>query len=178
MIPTIPNIKRLASARAEENWRFRCRLLASPIPREQISSLICRLYKRASERIPCTTCGNCCRRVSPLFDARDIAHMAKAAGLSDARFEDRFLKLDDAHPGIMVLKKLPCAFLKNSRCSRYRSRPFDCRAYPHIRRHGNTRRMTTLFSNIGICPIVFNVWEGLKKEFGARVAGIDEYDWV
>jgi hypothetical protein len=53
-----------------------------------------------------------------------------------------------------------------------------CRACPHIRRSGNTRRMTTLFSNIGICPIVFNVWEGLKKEFGDRVAGVDEYDWV
>ena len=61
------------------------------------------------------------------------------------------------------LKATPCKYLKDKKCSIYGDRPEDCRSFPHTHKTGFTQRTFGLIDNYSICPIVFNLFEQLKK---------------
>jgi Fe-S-cluster containining protein len=54
--------------------------------------------------------------------------------------------------------------LQNNLCRVYNDRPGDCRSYPHLHKRDFVFRVNQAFSNCFVCPIVFNVYEELKRE--------------
>ncbi|KPA10890.1 Fe-S-cluster oxidoreductase, partial [Candidatus Magnetomorum sp. HK-1] len=61
-------------------------------------------------------------------------------------------------------KTTPCPFLKNNNCSIYGYQPDSCRYYPHLHKDEFAARTIGVIENYEVCPIVFNVFERLKKE--------------
>jgi Fe-S-cluster containining protein len=59
---------------------------------------------------------------------------------------------------------VPCGFLQEQGCSVYDSRPDDCRSFPHLHKREFRSRLIGVIENCSICPIVYNVFEGLKSD--------------
>jgi uncharacterized protein len=178
LIRRIADVRRLAEKRAEENWRFRCALKTCTISSRRIDSLIHRLYRGIAERIDCTACANCCIEISPVLDKRDVERLSVGLGLSARDLRRKWLAYDRIAGGF-VLNVKPCPFLRGKRCGVYEYRPEDCRSYPHLHKKNLVFRSIDLYSNCSVCPISFNVYEGVKRELGDRLArGPGDPDWL
>ena len=155
-------IEQLSQQREHENWAFRCFLKGSAFSVTKIDSTVHDLYKEVSSQIDCTQCGYCCKVMHPNLSETDIKRLARQFKLTTHEFRSRFLLKNDKDEGY-VFKEQPCPFLKNNRCEVYENRPRDCRSYPHLHKKEFIFRMNQAFTNCSICPIMFNVFEGLKQ---------------
>ncbi|MFH2137298.1 MAG: YkgJ family cysteine cluster protein [Candidatus Omnitrophota bacterium] len=146
-------ITQLAIEQEEENREFNS-FLKSIQDTRKIDKIVHSLYKQVSAKIDCTSCGNCCKLMDPVFKAKDIAKLSKS--IKDCLIED---KEED-----FVFKTSPCLLLKETKCLQYLSRPEGCRSYPHLDRKDFISRLAEVMESYSICPIVFNVYEGLKAK--------------
>ena len=154
-------IRRLAKQKEDENYKFRSFLKDCDMG--GIDVIVQRLYRTLSSKIDCKTCGNCCKKVLPVLNKKDIKRLANGLKISVDVFKDKYLVKRDNNEGITFNKK-PCPFLNNNICSQYKYRPEDCRSYPHLHKKYFVSRLINVIENTSICPIVFNVYEALKEE--------------
>lgn len=87
-------------------------------------------------------------------------------------FRKKYLKRD--HEGDWVFQQRPCPFLKGSKCSVYEHRPGTCRSYPHLEKEHMAGRGWYILNNTRVCPIVFNVYEELKRAWNYRDPGVEK----
>jgi Fe-S-cluster containining protein len=157
-------IEQLARQREDENWRFRCYLKASDLSVARIDALVRKLYQEVSAQIDCTSCGNCCRVMKPLLTDADIKRLAAHLGLTVTQFRADYIKADSEERNAVEFNTMPCPFLQDNHCTVYDCRPRDCRSYPHLHKKDFVFRINQAYNNCSVCPIVFNVYEGLKSE--------------
>ena len=162
METNLKKIKRLARQREDENWEFRAFLKGYDMPVEEWDEIVHELYQQAASAIDCTTCANCCKEAQPVLPREDIERFSKGVGISTVQFKEQYLVEDDDLEGF-TFKKKPCPFLKEKLCSHYACRPEDCRSYPHLHKKDFVFRLMEVVENYSVCPIVFNVYEALKK---------------
>ena len=160
----IQRIQQLAKQREEANWAFRCFLKGSDFSIRSIDLTVHSLYREVSREIDCTKCANCCKTTHPVLKPADVRRLARHLELRVDEFRSRFLT-DDPGRGGSVFRDQPCPFLQDNSCTVYDHRPSDCRSYPHLHKKDFVFRMNQVFSNCSVCPIVFNVYEDLKREF-------------
>jgi len=160
-------IRALSKEREDENWKFRSYLKSSDIPDEEIDQIVHELYEQTSSMIDCKTCANCCRVAQPLLDEEDVERLSVCSGVSAAQFRAKHLTADET-PGRFVFKEKPCPLLKENLCLYYKYRPKDCVSYPHLHKDGFVFRLIDVINNCSICPIVFNVYEQIKKQMWKR----------
>ena len=165
----LKKIKETAQKKEDENWEFRTFLKGYYIEVEELDSIVHRLFEQVSMEIDCTTCGNCCKEVSPALDQEDIERLAHGLGTSIDQFRQQFLVENDKNfsEGLIFNKK-PCPLLKGNLCSHYELRPQACRSFPHLHKEEFVSRLINIIQNYAVCPIVFNVYERLKKELWHR----------
>ncbi len=84
--------------------------------------------------------------------------------MSPIKFKEQYLVQDDEAPDKFRFNRLPCPFLRCNLCTTYEHRPQDCRSFPHLHMRDFTSRLWEVVENYSICPLVFNVYEYLKKE--------------
>lgn len=159
----IKRIEPLAQQREEANWAFRCFLKKSNLSSRSIDSIVHNIYREVSQEIDCTKCANCCKKVNPVLMPTDIRRLAKHLGLNVDKFRSQFL-VDASRGEGSIFRNKPCPFLYNDLCTVYDDRPGDCRSYPHLHKRDFVFRMNQAFSNCSVCPIVFNVYEELKRK--------------
>ena len=157
----INKIRRIAKLKRDENYKFRSFLKGCDC--EEIDVIVHRLYRTISPKIDCNICGNCCKKVLPVLNKKDIKRLANGLKISVDVFKNKYLIEKENNEGITFNKK-PCPFLNNKICSQYKYRPEDCRSYPHLHKKYFTSRLIDVIENTSICPIVFNVYEALKEE--------------
>jgi len=123
------------------------------------------LYKEVSAAIDCTQCGNCCRVSKPILKQADVRRLAKELTISLKQFKSQYLTetTDDGERGFAFRLK-PCPFLRGNECAYYAFRPDVCKSFPHLYKKDFVFRLMGVIENYAICPIVFNVYERLKKE--------------
>jgi uncharacterized protein len=155
-------IARLSQQREDTNWAFRSFLKGSGLSVAKLDSRVHGLYKEVSSQIDCTKCGNCCKVIQPNLSATDIKRLARLFESTTAEFRSRFVKENESGEGFSFYDK-PCPFLNNNRCTVYGNRPRDCRSFPHLHKKEFVTRLFQAVYNCAICPIVFNVYEGLKE---------------
>lgn len=163
METNIVKIKEISEEKAEENWAFRAYLKECDMSPDEIDAIVHRLYKEISSRIDCVACTNCCKVITPVLDEEDIKKLSVVSGISNAEFKEGYLVEDEGSNGFKFKTK-PCPFLKDNLCSLYAYRPKDCRSYPHLHKEGFVFRLMDVIANCSVCPIVFNVYDGLKEE--------------
>jgi uncharacterized protein len=156
-------VEKLAEEREDENWRFRSFLKGVDLEIEELDAIVREHYDAISNRIDCCTCGNCCRMALPVLDASDIARLAAGLKLPEAETINRYLVRNENEEA-MTFNEKPCPLLSNNRCVAYKSRPDNCRSFPHLHKEGFVFRLMGVVGNASICPIVFNVLELLKDE--------------
>ena len=155
-------IARLAEEREEENWEFRSFLKGedSSIIDEQVQ----RLNKEIAAHIDCTACGNCCKTFMISVEPEELKPLATHLGLTELAIKEQYV--EQSSEGDYIINAIPCHFLNDNKCTVYENRFNTCREFPHLHKYGFTSRLFSIVQHYAICPIVFNVYEALKKETG------------
>mgnify|MGYP001823607392 CR=1 FL=1 len=154
-------VRRLAEEVHDENWAFRAWLkFSSDLDEEQLMSSVHWLAEDVTAQIDCTTCANCCQVLSPSLDQEDMQRLARALDLDVPSLQATYLRQGES--GKWELPA-PCPLLVDKLCRVYDARPRPCREYPHL--HSDFRAHSIArINDTFICPIVFNVVEGMKVE--------------
>jgi len=162
METNLNKIKIMAPKKENENWKFRT-FIKGYEDNEKLDAIVHRLNNEISSKIDCTTCANCCKEIHPTFTQKDITKIANHFEVTPSQFIDQYL-VPDLVGGDFSPNESPCPFLKNNTCSIYDVQPDSCRSYPHLHKDDFAYRMMGLIANYEVCPIIFNVFERLKKE--------------
>lgn len=164
----LEKIQKLAEQREEENWEFRSFLKGCDYSLKKIDKIAHGLTQEISSRIDCAKCGNCCRAVKPVLTRKDIEKLSKGMVLPADQFREEYLSEDKEEDGF-VFKTFPCPLLRGTLCAQYPNRPGACRSYPHLDKEGFIFRLMQVIENYSVCPIVFNVYECLKKRIPRKL---------
>ena len=156
-------IKRNAKIREEENFEFRT-FLKFQDP-DKVDRIVHELYDEVSEQIDCTECGNCCIELDICFKGNEIDILTNHLNVD----KDEFINLSttvnrEEEEERYCLNSKPCQFLENKKCTIYEVRSGECRSYPHLHKDEFTSRLYGVIYNYEICPIVYNVYEQLKRK--------------
>ena len=166
-------IENLAKEREGENWNFRTFLKGNDI--KNLDTIVHKLFKRVSESIDCTACGNCCKKMQPILKKKDISKLSKSLNITPDQFITKYVDKDE--DGDNILNQLPCPFLNDNKCTQYDSRPVDCASYPHLHKKDFVFRLIGVVNNYSVCPIVFNVYEALKNRLKSEfIDFLEEFD--
>jgi Fe-S-cluster containining protein len=160
-------IERIARECSDANGAFRSFLKFGDLSPVAIDRTAHELYEEVSGRIDCTTCANCCKVARPVLGPSDVKRLVARLNLPARDFRDRYLKKNEDGAGWLFVS-LPCPFLSDNRCTVYGDRPRECRSFPHLHKRDFTSRLIQVISNYSLCPIVFNVYESLKRELWRR----------
>lgn len=163
LIREIPLIQRYSRHNHGEDYRFRAYVKQGlELSNAQLDAIVKETGESVSRQIDCTTCANCCKTLGIVVDAQDVQRIATRLGITPAQFSLRYVSVQP--DGARCFNAVPCPFLgKNNRCVIYEDRPQACRQYPFVQLPGFRSRSLTMVENVGVCPIVFNVWQALKK---------------
>lgn len=159
----IDEIEKLGKLRENENLEFRIYLKGQDP--NKIDKIVHRLNVEVSKQIDCTTCGNCCMKLTPAITELDIKSLSRRLNLEPQQIKDDYIEMAE---GEQYFKHLPCVFLKEKKCTIYNDRPEACSSFLHLHKKKFTSRLWGVIDNYSICPIVFNVFENLKTELNYK----------
>jgi Fe-S-cluster containining protein len=163
IITDLTQIKKIAAKKEDENWEYRVYLKGLSMPSEEIDAIVHQILAEVTAQIDCTQCGNCCKQIRPTLDEDDIRIFADGLKMSVDDFREQYLIREEVAPSVIIFNDLPCPFLVDLSCVNYPNRPIECQSYPHLHKPEFTSRSISVLFNYEICPIVFNVFEQLKK---------------
>ena len=156
----LKKIKEKAKEKEDENWMFR--LFLKGYENDDLDDIVHELFRQVSAAIDCTACANCCKKITPHLNQKDILKLSKTLEIEPKRLiSDYLYKNED---GDLVMRRMPCPFLIEKKCAHYDSRPADCISYPHLHKNDFTYRLIGVIQNYSVCPIVFNIYEALKHK--------------
>lgn len=119
-------------------------------------------HEEVFEKFDCLSCANCCITTSPRLFSKDVEQMAAALKIRPAEFMEKYVMIDEDND--YVFQSTPCPFLgQDNYCSIYEHRPKACREYPHTNRKKMHQVLSLTYTNISICPAVFQIIERLKS---------------
>ncbi len=149
----------------EENWLLRG-FLKEQSP-NQVDKIVNRLHQEVFSKIDCSACSNCCKKIVPILEEKDIQRISSKIGLTSDEYKDKFLVADDDGLGI---KEKPCPHLGENGCSIYEYRPRICREYPFTDQKRTGVRLINLIENCSVCPAVFEIFERIKRYYKVEFA--------
>ncbi len=164
----LERIEDLSEDKEDENWGFRTFLKSEEVSSRRIDAMVMRLYKIIAPQINCEECRNCCKTLLPAITQQDISAMAKRLKLKEAEIIEKYLEKEETGENYTV-NSSPCPFLKDNECILGENQPKDCAEYPYLHKKRFVDRTMTVIQNCAICPIVFNVFEALKREIWSMV---------
>jgi Fe-S-cluster containining protein len=166
MAVDLVQLRTLAEAKEDENWRFRS-FLKGQCNSAKVDRTVFETTRRVWAGIDCTSCANCCRQVKPSFSEEEVERLARRFKMERQRFIDEYLERTEAlSENPWQTRTLPCPFLQGNLCSVYEDRPADCSEYPYLYKPHLATRTIAMLARIPTCPIVYEVVEDLKKSLG------------
>jgi len=164
----LEKIKLIGKQKEDENWKFRSYLKGLDIEEEELDRIVHEINNNVTSQIDCTKCANCCKVVDPILDSEDVVKLSTSLKMNIDEFRTAYLLESKEEKNCYNFNKVPCPFLKDNKCTVYENRPKVCESYPHLHKEEFWTRLMGVVQNYSICPIVFNVYEQLKKELWRR----------
>lgn len=165
IIRDVALIQRYSRHNEAEDYRFRAFLKGRlNLSNAELDSAVQETTDAVWRQIDCTACAHCCRTLQVVVDGEDVRRLAARLGLTPRQFSRRYVRV--GQDGARHLAATPCPLLgADNRCSVYEDRPQACRDFPYLHAGGFRGRTLTMIENAAVCPIVFNVWQALKRRF-------------
>lgn len=154
----LEKIKQLAAERENENDSFRFYLKKQDSG--EIDEIVHQLNNSITAQIDCTACGNCCKSFMINVTAQEADDLAKHLQTTVTSLKEKYI--EESSQGQMIINKIPCHFLEDTKCSIYEHRFTECREFPHLHKDNFTSRLFGIMMYYAVCPIIFNVVEELK----------------
>lgn len=136
MNPIQPVNLRSFKQRARHNKRSFRRFLTKLENNEPkgLQVLINRVEKEVWKEVDCLSCANCCKTMTPTFNAKDIKRISAYLGETVEEFKTKRIRRERGGDRDWINKTEPCQFLdmKTNMCSIYEVRPADCAGFPHL----------------------------------------------
>jgi uncharacterized protein len=137
-------------------------------PPKGLDKLTTTLEKEVWVETDCLACANCCKTMTPTFNAADIKRISKHFGQTEEEFKTQWLRREKGGDRDWLNKKEPCQFLNltDNKCSIYEIRPADCAGFPHL-----PKKMADYAhvhkQNIEYCPATYRLVEKMMKKIGS-----------
>ncbi len=129
---------------------------------KNLDDMVHELHEEAFSEFDCLDCANCCKTIGPRLIDKDIERLAKHLKMKVSDFMEQYILTDE--DGDYIFNTHPCPFLlPDNYCMVYESRPRACREYPHTDRKRFYQILPLSFKNCETCPVVYDIFEELKK---------------
>lgn len=161
-------VKAEAKKKENENFKFRT-YLKCHADEDELDRQFLRLHKELFADYDCSKCRNCCKMYKGSIPAEDIDKDAQYLGITSKQFVDAYLEQEEY--GINHhTKHKPCDCLQeDGNCKLGDCKPDSCKKYPYTNQPERLSSLLSVLDVIEICPVAFEIYERLKKEYGFRV---------
>lgn len=161
------SFKQKARHRKTKMRRFLSKLEKQPS--RKIEQLTTTLEKEVWKEVDCLSCANCCKTMTPTFNAADLKRISAHFGQTVDEFKAQWLKKERGGDRDWMNKKQPCQFLnlKDNKCSIYEIRPADCAGFPHLPKKLKDY-VHVHKQNVEYCPATFKLVEKMMVSLEAR----------
>ena len=152
-----------------QNYRFRSWLKVHSDP-EDLDQRFFRLHQELFADYDCSRCRNCCKKYYGSVPKSDIERDAAALGMTETDFRKKYLRdqIDEGELTYSTHNK-PCDFLQgDGSCLLGDNKPENCKKYPFTDQPYRRGSLLSFLDTISICPVAYEIWERLKKEYGFR----------
>lgn len=148
-----------------ENYSFRA-YLKNHADLDELDKQFSELHRELFLDYDCSKCRNCCKEYSASFEEDELYPVAAFLKMTEIEFKDKYIV---ENYGNYQLNIRPCCFLsKDGGCEIEACKPASCRDYPHTDKPERLFSLLGIVDSARICPIVFEMLERLKKEYGFR----------
>ena len=155
-------IVRRAKSRENQNLRFRTWLKGHVNP-DDLDEAFRELHEELFDGYDCCQCGNCCRMYRTTVEPAEMDRIAQALGMTVPELKEKYLIHDKS--GVEVFPA-PCPMLQEDGTCRIQDvKPEECRAFPYTDRPERMFSLYAVMEYAGICPVVFEIVERLKKRY-------------
>lgn len=133
-------------------------------PPRGIEKMTAELEREVWQEVDCLTCANCCKTMTPTFNAADLRRISAHFGQTVDEFKKQWLYKEKGGAGDWLNKKEPCQFLnlEDNKCSIYPIRPADCAGFPHLPKKLKDY-VHVHKQNIEYCPATYRLVEKMKS---------------
>jgi uncharacterized protein len=172
------NVRALGEAAWEENCDLRHHL-KHQMNNRLVDKLVWKHTDRIGADFDCTTCANCCKELHVGLTQADVQRLAGRLALSEEELCRKYLEpatdakdaADEDQEATRWRTGRPCPFLKDNCCTVYEDRPEQCRKYPYLHAPDFVFRTLAMLDRTCLCPIVYRLFEELRKEMACRRGG-------
>lgn len=158
-----------AEAKKKENENFKFRTyLKCHADEDKLDRQFLELHKKFFKDYDCSQCRNCCKMYKGSIPAGDIQKDAEYLKMTPEQFVKKYL--EEADYGLSYrTKHKPCDFLQeDGNCRLGDCKPDSCKKYPYTDQPERLSSLLSLLDTITICPVAFEIYEELKKEYHFR----------
>ena len=142
-------------------------------PPRGLEKVTAAIEKEVWQEVDCLSCANCCKTMTPTFNAADLKRISKHFGQTPEEFAKQWLRRERGGDRDWLNKTEPCQFLNlaDNKCSIYAIRPADCAGFPHL-----PKRMKDYVhvhkQNLEYCPATYKMVEKMKARVRIGTNGI------
>ena len=160
-------VKFEAQKRERENLEFRT-FLKCHADEKELDEQVARLHNELFANYDCNRCRNCCKMYHGSITVADVEKSALYLGMNTAEFAEKYLAKKDTE-GNWQTKHKPCDFLQvDGNCMLGECKPENCKNYPYTNQPERILSLYSVLDAVAVCPIAFEIYERLKKEYGFK----------
>ena len=158
------DVKEEAKKRENENLKFRT-FLKCHADEDKLDRQFLRLHKELFADYDCSKCRNCCKMYKGSIPAEDIDRDAQYLEITSEEFITTYLEKEEYDMNYQTKHK-PCDFLQeDGNCKLGDCKPDSCKKYPYTDQPERLASLLSILDTIEICPVAFEIFERLKKEY-------------
>jgi len=157
----IEKYKRMAKRKENENYRLRSFLKTRNA--KEVDKIFREAHSYVFSRINCEKCMNCCKVYNLSITGDEAKIISKYVGMSLSEF--KALGEYDEENNFYNIKRKPCMFLKDNKCSIEECKPESCLGYPGTNSEGVVCRLFSILDSSLVCPAVYEILEYVKEDY-------------
>lgn len=160
-------IEFVSTKKERENIEFRTFLKCNADEKE-LDEQFAKLHNELFAEYDCNKCRNCCKKYYGSIPAIDVNKDAEYLNISVDEFVETYLEKKDNDENYTTKHK-PCDFLQaDGSCKLGECKPENCKKYPYTDQPERMHSLYSVLEAVSVCPVVFEIFERLKVEYGFK----------